>query len=236
MARNGDDRHAPAVILDVFRTYSVPCDGRTRRFSLRTPCPACATCRPRRGAACMYSNRGWSYSPSTRRRTPTSVSRIRRRRWRPAAACRPPGRDCPLADHCWLAAAGCWYHFAFAGFGVHGQVLDSVDRPADRRRARRSARAQLRSAQRRRVSRVDRIKPPERSASTRLDIAVRRCASRVPSMRCHRVSIRSASRSTPSMPTPANPSTRSLDRHAPRDQPRRRPRTSPRARRADASA
>jgi hypothetical protein len=70
----------------------------------------------------MYSNRGWSYSPSTLSSISTT-SAYRRRRW-PKLPRLPRLGPLPLAIA--LVAAVSWYHFVFGGFSVHGAVLDSV--------------------------------------------------------------------------------------------------------------
>lgn len=70
----------------------------------------------------MYNHRGWSYS-STVSSTPTTMSAYRRRRW--PRFPRLPNLG-PLPFAVLLVGAAAWYHFAFAGFSVHGAVLDST--------------------------------------------------------------------------------------------------------------
>ena len=67
----------------------------------------------------MYSNHGWSYSPSTL----STISAYRRRRW-PRLPRLPSIGPLPFAIL--LVAGLSWYHFVFGGFSVHGVVLDSV--------------------------------------------------------------------------------------------------------------
>ncbi|MBV9897295.1 MAG: hypothetical protein JO020_24285 [Chloroflexi bacterium] len=67
----------------------------------------------------MYSNRGWSYSSGL---TPTRSSAYRRRRLRLPSL----PRLSPLPVALALIGAVAWYHFAFAGFSVRGQVVDSL--------------------------------------------------------------------------------------------------------------
>jgi hypothetical protein len=70
----------------------------------------------------MYSHRGWSYSKA--------ASRARTAAYRPR---RLPGQGLPglprfnpLPIALALVGAAAWYHFAFAGFSVHGAVVDTV--------------------------------------------------------------------------------------------------------------
>ena len=67
----------------------------------------------------MYSNRGWSYSSGI---TQTQGSAYRRRRLRLPPL--PRLRPLPLAVL--LVASAAWYHFAFGGFSLRGEVLDST--------------------------------------------------------------------------------------------------------------
>ncbi len=71
----------------------------------------------------MYSNRGWSYSPVTPRR-PNAASRRRRRLRLPPRSFLPWLSPLPLAIA--LVGAAAWYHFAFAGFSLHGEVVDNL--------------------------------------------------------------------------------------------------------------
>jgi hypothetical protein len=71
----------------------------------------------------MYSNRGWSYSPSTSPSVANTSSAYRKRRW-PKLPHLPALGPLPFAV---LLVAGVgWYHFAFGGFTVQGAVLDNV--------------------------------------------------------------------------------------------------------------
>jgi hypothetical protein len=67
----------------------------------------------------MYSNRGWSYSSLAARRLHSGLRRRRGLRW-PLLAWLSP---LPLAIL--LVGTVAWYHFAFDGFSVRGEVLDS---------------------------------------------------------------------------------------------------------------
>src|SRR5690242_1061710 len=69
----------------------------------------------------MYNHRGWSYSSS--QKSPTSMSAYRRRRRLRLPRIPNPG---PLPFALLIVAAAAWYHFGFAGFNVHGSVLDSA--------------------------------------------------------------------------------------------------------------
>src|SRR5579862_5919836 len=71
----------------------------------------------------MYSNRGWSYSSAAPSSTPTHGSPSRRRPWRPRLPHPPSIGPLPFAILLVLGVA--WYHFAFAGFSVRGQVVDN---------------------------------------------------------------------------------------------------------------
>jgi hypothetical protein len=105
----------------------------------------------------MYSNRGWSYTPSTPS-TSTSVSAYRRRRlWPKLPRLRSIG---PLPFAILLVAGVAWYHFVFPGFSIHGQVLDSETRqPIEAARVW-SARGSSASTPNGSFV-LDRIKPPE---------------------------------------------------------------------------
>jgi hypothetical protein len=106
----------------------------------------------------MYSSHGWSYSPPAPSTSTASVAARRRRRWWP----RLPGPLAfgPLPFAILLVAGAAWYHFAFAGFSVRGEVLDSESgQPIDSARVW-STRASTTTAADGSFA-LDRIKPPE---------------------------------------------------------------------------
>jgi hypothetical protein len=70
----------------------------------------------------MYSNRGWSYSSLAARRLHPALRR-RRLRLPPLSGLL---RLSPLPLAILLVGAVAWYHYAFDGFSVRGEVLDSV--------------------------------------------------------------------------------------------------------------
>jgi hypothetical protein len=106
----------------------------------------------------MYSNHGWSYSPPTPSTSATTAAAYRRRRFWPKPP-RPPAVG-PLPFAILLVAGAAWYHFAFAGFSVHGQVLDSESGQAIDSARVWSARANTTSLANGSFV-LDRIKPPE---------------------------------------------------------------------------
>src|SRR6516165_10348898 len=67
----------------------------------------------------MYSIRGWSYSSGVGQ---AQASAYRRRRLRLPPL--PPFSPLPLALA--LVGAAAWYHFAFAGFSLRGQIVDGA--------------------------------------------------------------------------------------------------------------
>lgn len=70
----------------------------------------------------MYSNRGWSYS-SGPNPSPARGSAFRHRRLRfPALP-----RFSPLPVAVLLVGAAAWYHFAFGGFVLRGQIVDDTN-------------------------------------------------------------------------------------------------------------
>src|SRR5947209_4896877 len=69
----------------------------------------------------MYNHRGWSYSSSVHQ-TPTNMSAYRRRRL-PRFPRFPSVGPLPFAVL--IVGAAAWYHFGFAGFTVHGSLVDA---------------------------------------------------------------------------------------------------------------